>query len=215
MPDPAEGVLPGSAAAWFLEQLWAPIVAVTAADGGRANGLISSTALSSSLIPEAPRVSLHLSKHNLTHDLVLASRAFAIHLLPADEVGLALFRALGTSSGHTHPKLVGVATRPGKTGSPILVDAVSYLEARVVSMLDAEELTIALADVVAAGGAANAPFLTIEHVRERLSADDMRAWERRYQAEVEAARRMRRVTEAASGQAGAAGTQPSRRRQGS
>ena len=177
-----------TAVSWLLEQLWAPIVAVTAAHAGRTNGLISSTALSASLVPEAPRVSVQLSKHNLTHDLVLASRAFAIQLLAPDESGLALFTLLGTRSGHRERKLDSVTTRPGETGSPILVDAVSYLEARVVSTLDGDEHTIVLADVIAAGGATNAPFLTIEHVRERLSPDAMRAWERRREAEVQAAR---------------------------
>jgi flavin reductase (DIM6/NTAB) family NADH-FMN oxidoreductase RutF len=179
------------AASWLLEQLWAPIVAVTAAHGGRTNGLISSTALNASLVPESPRVSVHLSKHNLTHDLVLESRALAIHLLAPDESGLALFRTLGTRSGYTQRKLDRVQTRSGKTGSPILIDAVSYLEARVVSTFDGEELSIVLADVVAAGGATNAPFLTIEHVRDWLSSDAMREWERRHESEVAAARRLR------------------------
>jgi flavin reductase (DIM6/NTAB) family NADH-FMN oxidoreductase RutF len=178
-------------APWFLEQLWAPLVAVTAAHDGLSNGLISSTVLNASLVPEAPRVTVQLSKHNLTHDVVLESRALAIHLLPPDEVGLALFSALGTASGHAHRKLEGIGTRAGETGSPILVDAVSYVEARVASTLDSEELTIVLADVVAGGGATNAPVLTIVHVRERLSSDAMRAWEQRYEAEVRAARRLR------------------------
>lgn len=177
---------------WLLEQLWSPIVAVTAAHGGRANGLISSTVVTASLVPEAPRMSVHLSKHNLTHELVLGSRSLAVHLLPRDESGLALFRALGLASGHVRPKLDGVAIRPGVTGSPLLVDAVAYAEARVVATLDAGELTVVLADVVAAGGAAESPFLTIEDVRERLPAEAMEEWARRYEAEVEAARRSRK-----------------------
>jgi flavin reductase (DIM6/NTAB) family NADH-FMN oxidoreductase RutF len=148
--------------AWFLEQLWSPIVAVTAAHDGRTNGLISSTALNAGLVPEAPRVSVHLGKHNLSRDLVLQAGVMAIHLLPANETGLALFSALGTTSGHDRQKLDAIAARPGETGSPILVDAVSYVEARVTSTLDSDELTIVLADVVAAGGRPQAPFLTID-----------------------------------------------------
>ena len=83
-----------TAASWLLDQLWAPIVAVTAAHGGRTNGLISSTALNASLVPESPRVSVHLSKRNLTHDLVLDSRALAIHLLAPN---FSRPRLLGTS----------------------------------------------------------------------------------------------------------------------
>jgi flavin reductase (DIM6/NTAB) family NADH-FMN oxidoreductase RutF len=37
------------------------------------------------------------------------------------------------------------------TGCPILADALTYLEARVVDTLDAQELTICLGDVVAGG----------------------------------------------------------------
>lgn len=178
---------------WLLEQLWAPVVAVTAAHGGRSNGLISSTALTASLLPDAARVSVHLGRQSLTHDLVLGSRAFAIHLLPRDDIGLALFRTLGLTTGHTQPKLDGFATRPGLTGSPLLVDAVASLEARVVSTTEAQELTIVLGDVVAADGVAETEFLTIEEVRDRLPAEAMREWARRFEAEVTAARRLREL----------------------
>ena len=184
--------------AWFLEQLWSPIVAVTAAHDGRTNGLISSTALNAGLVPEAPRVSVHLGKHNLSRDLVLQAGVMAIHLLPANETGLALFSALGTTSGHDRQKLDAIAARPGETGSPILVDAVSYVEARVTSTLDSDELTIVLADVVAAGGRPQAPFLTIDDVREQLSADAFRRWNKRREAEMEAARRLRRAAAVAT-----------------
>jgi flavin reductase (DIM6/NTAB) family NADH-FMN oxidoreductase RutF len=179
--------------AWLVDQLWSPVVAVTAAHDGRRNGLISSTALRASLVPEAARVSIHLGKHSLTHDLVLRSGAFAVHLLPRDASGLALFRRLGMTSGHARPKLEDVGTREGSTGSPLLVDAVAYLEARVVSTLDAEELTIVLGDVVAAGGATDAEYLTIEDARERLPAEAMDEWARRFETEVAAARRLRNV----------------------
>ena len=177
--------------AWLLEQLWGPIVAVTAAHDGRANGLISSTALTASLVPEAARVSVHLGKHNLTHDLVLRSGAFAVHLLPRDDTGIALFRTLGMTSGHTHRKLDGIPTRHGSTGSPVLADAVTFLEARVVATLDAQELTVVLGDVVASGGASPGEFLTIEDARERLPAAAMHEWTRRFEAEVAEARRLR------------------------
>jgi flavin reductase (DIM6/NTAB) family NADH-FMN oxidoreductase RutF len=177
----------------MLEQLWSPLVAVTAAHDGRSNGLISSTALRASLLPEAARVSVHLSKHSLTHDLVLRSGAFAVHLLPRDDAGLSLFRTLGMTSGHMQRKLDGVATRAGSTGSPVLVDAVAYLEARIVSMLDAEELTVVLGDVVAAGGAADTEFLTIDDARARLPAEVLRQWAERFEAEVIAARRLRNI----------------------
>jgi flavin reductase (DIM6/NTAB) family NADH-FMN oxidoreductase RutF len=181
------------AQSWLLEQLWSPVVAVTAAHDGRSNGSIASTALRASLVPDAARVSVHLGKHSLTHDLVLGSGAFALHLLPRDGSGLALFCTLGMTSGHARRKLDDVRTRDGRTGSPVLVDAVAYLEARVVSTLDAQELTIVLGDVVTAGGAAGAEYLTIEDARERLPVEAMDEWARRFEAEVAAARRLRNL----------------------
>jgi flavin reductase (DIM6/NTAB) family NADH-FMN oxidoreductase RutF len=178
--------------AWMLEQLWAPIVAVTTEHNGRANGLISSTVLTASLLPEEPRVAVQLSKTNLTHELVLGSGAFAAHLLPAaGDVGLELFRALGLRSGRGGDKLHAFETRAGVTGSPILAGAVAYLEARITATLDADDMTMVLADVVAGARLKDEGFLTIEHVRERLPAEWLTEWERRYEEEVRAARRLR------------------------
>jgi flavin reductase (DIM6/NTAB) family NADH-FMN oxidoreductase RutF len=177
--------------AWLLDQLWAPLVAITAAHGGRENGLISSTAVTASLLPESPRLTVQLSKANLTHDLVVMSGAFAVHLLPDDERGLELFRALGIRTGRQTPKLDDVATARGVTGSPILQDAVAYLEARVAATQDADGSTIVLADVVAGMRVRNESALTIEGVRERLPPEWSKEWDRRLEAELAAARHRR------------------------
>jgi flavin reductase (DIM6/NTAB) family NADH-FMN oxidoreductase RutF len=182
---------PGSGLDWLLEQLWSPIVAVTAAHGGRANGLISSTVLTASLLPEAPRISVQLGKPSLTHDLALAAGAFAVQLLPADERGLELFRALGTRTGHDAPKLDEIPTRTGVTGSPILEDAVAYLEARVAATLDTDETTVVVAEVVTGARDPGPPYLTIELVRERLPPEWAAEWERRREREIREARLLR------------------------
>lgn len=173
----------------MLEQLWAPIVAVTAAYEGRRNGLISSTALTASLLPEAPRIAVHLSRTSFTHELVLASGAFAVHLLPIE--GLEVFHTLGLRSGRDGDKLDGFETRPGATGSPVLTDAVAYVEGRVVETLEADDLTIVLADVVAGAQLRDEPFLTIEQVQERMPPEWQAEWEARLETELREARRLR------------------------
>lgn len=165
------------------------MTALTAADGARENGCIVSTALSASLLPEAPRVSVQLARASLTHELVAVSRAFALHLLPVD--ALRLFRALGFRSGRDGPKLDGLARRPGATGSPILLDAVAYLEARVAHELELDDATIVVADVVAGEWLRDEPYLTIEHVRAALPAEWAEEWERRREQELAAARALR------------------------
>jgi flavin reductase (DIM6/NTAB) family NADH-FMN oxidoreductase RutF len=175
----------------MLDQLWAPIVAITAAHDGRENGLVSSTTVAASLLPESPRLTVHLSKTTLTHELVLASGAFAVHLLPDDARGLQLFRLLGTRTGLATTKLGDVDTAPGTTGAPILADAVAYVEARVATTHDGGEATIVVADVVDGRRVRHEPFLTIEHVRDRLPPDWAQEWDRRLAEELEAARRLR------------------------
>jgi flavin reductase (DIM6/NTAB) family NADH-FMN oxidoreductase RutF len=151
--------------------------------------LIASTALSASLLPETPRVSLHLSKANLTHDLVVDSQRFALHLLPDDDRGLELFHALGIRSGGD--KLDPFARRAGITGAPILENAVAYAEARVLDTFDCGEFTFVLGDAVAAERVREADVLTIERVRERLPAAWLEEWERRLESEIREARRRR------------------------
>jgi flavin reductase (DIM6/NTAB) family NADH-FMN oxidoreductase RutF len=127
---------------------------VTTRLDGRDNGLISLSAGCGGIIPEAMRVLISLTKHNLTHDMVMDSGVFAIHLLSADAVlldkSLAIIRELGGKSGRDGDKIGQFATKQGVTGSPILLDALSYVEGRVVGTLDATENTTFLADLVAA-----------------------------------------------------------------
>jgi flavin reductase (DIM6/NTAB) family NADH-FMN oxidoreductase RutF len=129
-----------------------------------------------------------LTKTNLTHDLALASRAFAVHLLPVDS--LDVVRALGMRSGHEGDKLAGLVWTPGETGSPILERAVGHAEARVASTFDAGELTVVLGDVVAERRT-GAGFLTTALLAETMPAEMRAEWEARREQERAAAAKMR------------------------
>lgn len=175
-----------------LDALWSPVVAVTTAHDGVANGLISTTAVTASLLPEAPRVVVVLSKANLTHDLVAASGVFAVHLLPRDG-SLEIVRALGLRSGHEEDKLASVETVSGATGSPILSDALAYVEARVCAALDGEDVTVFLADVVAAARLREGEILTAEALRAQMPAEWAAELERNLERQLVDARRRRNV----------------------
>lgn len=180
-----------------LEELWSPVAALTAAHDGRAGGMITSTAVTASLLPESPRIAVLLAGGHRTQELALASGAFAIHLLPAEPVerSLEIFRTLGFRSGRDVDKLAEIAWRPGVTGAPLLEEALAYVEARVARTLDAEEVTVVLADVVGGARLREGRHLTIEMVRAHLTSDDRSAWEARLAEEVLEARR-RRATRA-------------------
>lgn len=73
--------------------------------------------------------------------------------------------------------MAGIAMRPGVTGSPILAETLTYVEACVVATLDGEELTIFLADVVGGGRLRSGEPLTLSSVlREHLSQDWLAEW---------------------------------------
>jgi flavin reductase (DIM6/NTAB) family NADH-FMN oxidoreductase RutF len=179
-----------------LAALWSPLLAITTHHQGRSNGMVAGTGVFASLVPEAPRVLVEITKTSLTHDLVLASRVFALHTLPATpddalKTSLSLVRTLGMRSGHDGDKMGGLAARPGVTGSPILAETLTYVEGRVVGTLDAEELTIFLADVVGGGRHRSGELLTLQALREKLPKEWMGEWATSRERQVAEARRRR------------------------
>jgi len=150
-------------------------VAITTIDGGFANGLMSLSAGSASIIPEAPRATVSLTKYNKTHDMLLNSGVFAMHMLSAgdDEVdaSMEILMTLGGSSGRDGDKIGKLRTKEGVTGSPILLDAHSYVECRVIGSLDTQENTIFVGDVVASEVFSDAQRLKIGEAWSKLPAE--------------------------------------------
>ena len=186
------------AVAETLAALWSPLLAITTHHQGRSNGMVAATGVFASVVPEAPRVVVEITKTSLTHDLILASRVFALHTLPAtpDDAltgSLALVRTLGMRSGHHGDKLAGLPAKPGLTGSPILSQTVTYVEARVVNTLDAQELTIFLADVVSGGRQGTGELLTLPMLRRHLPKEWLTEWATSREHQVNEARRRRGI----------------------
>jgi flavin reductase (DIM6/NTAB) family NADH-FMN oxidoreductase RutF len=170
-------------------------VAITTAWEGRTNGLMSLSAGAAGIIPEAPRMTISITKYNFSHDLVRDSGVFAVHLLGAApeliDASLAILMGLGGSSGRDGDKLAGFATSPGVTGVPILQDALSYVEGRVVNSLDAEENTIFLADVVGAARLHKGGRLSISEAWGRLPEAWTKAYADNHHLQVDDCRRQR------------------------
>src|ERR1700692_3269746 len=175
-------------------------VAVTTVHEGRANGLISLSAGAAAIVPEAPRVTISLTKYNLTHDLVLNSGVFIMHLLaaapePAFEASLNVIMGLGGSSGRDGDKISQFDTKPGVTGSPILLDALSYVEGRVVASLDVQESTIFVADVVGAERLRAGERLRVGTAWAQLPKEWIEQYEATPTPQLESARRNRGLIE--------------------
>ena len=86
--------------------------------------------------------------------------------------------------------MVGLTVRPGVTGCPILA-TLTYIEARVIATLDAEELTIFLADVIDGGRHRSGEPLTLGVLREHLPTEWLPEWTVSRERQTNEARRRR------------------------
>lgn len=118
---------------------------VTAAHGGRRGGLVATFINPASIVPKMPRVIAGIAKTHETWKLIEASGAFALHLV--DESQLNLVWRFGLQSSRDADKFAGVKTTLAATGSPIVCDALAWLDCRVESRLETGDRTIYLAEV--------------------------------------------------------------------
>ena len=177
---PATGFDPGTTYQ-LLRNLTSPVVAVTAAAGGEANGMISDSAIRASLAPRFPRIGFFCHKFNHSHALIERGGAFALHLLRDDQ--WELIHRLGFASGRDGDKLQGLACETGVTGCPLLPDCHSAFECRVANRMDAGASTFELGEVVAVRRGTGDRVMTAAHFRANMPAE----WRADYEANLKRA----------------------------
>jgi flavin reductase (DIM6/NTAB) family NADH-FMN oxidoreductase RutF len=151
--------------AWLDREIWL----LTAGSGGRRGGLIATFVNHASLTPEFPRVVVGIARHHHTWELIEESGAFALHLLNPDNAGLVARFAL--QSGREAEKFAGLATHTASTGSPLLDDAVGWIDCKVETKLDTGDRTIYLAQVVEGKVTHFGAPLTARQLQAHLSPD--------------------------------------------
>lgn len=137
-----------------------PVVAITSSWEGRPNGQIAVTAVTSSIVHSIPRLLVGIWKGNYTHGFIVNSGAFTIHLLRPDQLGLV--RDFGFYTGRERNKFENIEYRTGVTGSPVLTDAHSYAECRVLNAMDGGDMTAFLVSVVDGGILSRGEWLTLD-----------------------------------------------------
>ena len=188
------------AAAGFTMAGLRPIpVAVTTAHDGRSNGLITLSGGPASIVPEAPRAMVGITKFNFSHDLIAASGVFTIHVLGASdsllEPGVEIIRRLGGATGRDGDKMAALRTKPGVTGAPILLDSLGYVEVRVTGSYDNDENTTFYGDIVASERLGSGPKLDIGLAWQRLGSDWTDEYERTHEPQIAHSRQMRGLPE--------------------
>jgi flavin reductase (DIM6/NTAB) family NADH-FMN oxidoreductase RutF len=165
----------------MLRHLTSPVVAITTSAEGCKNGMIANSAQRASLVPSVPRVSVYISKTNVSHDLIYRSGVFGMHLLRADQWEL-IWR-LGLKSAREVPhKLEGLKVRTGTTGCPLLVDILAALECRVANAMDTGASTLFLGDVISVEKGREGAVMTSKHFRTHLPPDMQAIYEARLKA---------------------------------
>jgi flavin reductase (DIM6/NTAB) family NADH-FMN oxidoreductase RutF len=121
------------------------VTIMTIGAGGRLHGMTVSAFASVSLEP--PLVLVCVEHSTLMHRLLEEQGAFAVNIL--GERGEAVSRFFADNARLDGPEFREGSYRLGVTGSPILLDATSYLEARVYGRHDAGDHTVVVGEVLA------------------------------------------------------------------
>jgi flavin reductase (DIM6/NTAB) family NADH-FMN oxidoreductase RutF len=150
----------GSAVAGAFWSL-SPVVVITSSWEGKSNGQVAVTAVTASIVHSVPRLLVGIWKGNYTHQFIINSRTFTIHLLKPDQ--LSLVKNFGFYTGRERNKFENVEFRTGVTGSPVLAEAHSYAECRVINAMDGGDMTAFLVSVEEGGIMSSGEWMTLSN----------------------------------------------------
>jgi len=135
----------------LFRRLTAGVYVVGVAVGERRNAFTAAWVVQVSFAP--PLLAVAVNPENASHPILCAGGVFSVNVLGREQIELA--RQFGTRSGRDVDKLAGTAWRPGRTGAPILDDALAHLECRLVRRVPAGDHELMVGEVV--GGAVVSP----------------------------------------------------------
>jgi len=124
------------------------LYALTVKHGGDEHGMTANWVTQTSFQP--PMVAVAVENDSKTIGMVRDAHHFALSLLQHGQRDLAA--KLGRTSEQAPNKLKGIKTKPTPTsGTPILAEALGWVECRVVATLPSGDHTLVLGEVIAAG----------------------------------------------------------------
>jgi flavin reductase (DIM6/NTAB) family NADH-FMN oxidoreductase RutF/rubredoxin len=121
---------------------------VVCANKGKAiNGQISNTVFQ--IASEPPTIAVSINKQNFTHGFIQSSRRFTVSIL-AEDTALEFIGKFGFKSGRDTDKFKDINFKVLASGCPVVLDnTLGYLEAEVISQMDAGTHTVFLGRVTA------------------------------------------------------------------
>ncbi|SAK84708.1 oxygenase [Caballeronia hypogeia] len=128
----------------LFRRLTAGVYVIGVAHGGLRNAFTASSVMLVSFRPLM--VALGINPTHASYPILNSGRVFAINVLRAEH--LALARHFGTQSGRSVDKLSSVAWRAGRSGAPLLLDALAYFDCQVDSEIEAGDHRLVVGRVV-------------------------------------------------------------------
>jgi len=117
---------------------------VTAQASGKKNGMTAAWVSQVSFKPLLLMVAIAPAR--FTHGLIKASGFFAINTLSEDQIELAKY--FGTHSGKNVDKFANIPYIEAGNGSPILKEAMAYVECKLVNAFEAGDHTLIIGEVL-------------------------------------------------------------------
>ena len=142
---------------------------ITSGTGSENGGLVATFVNNASLVPSLPRLVAGIARHHYTWELIHRSRVFAAHLV--DEQQCELIWKFGLASGRDVNKFTDVKWHRGQTGSPVLDDALAWVDCSVEAELDIGDRSIYVGAVVDAGVTGISAPLTEKRIFELANAE--------------------------------------------
>ena len=136
-----------------MSRLVTGVTLVTGRLDGSVHGLTVNAVSSVSLAP--PLVLVCLDRNGKSHDPIIASGAFAVSVLASDQVELALRFSRGT----LRERFNGVEFRAGASGSPVLPDALAWLDCSIRAVHTAGDHSIMVGEVLGCGAGDGDPLV--------------------------------------------------------
>ena len=131
----------------LLRTLTTGVYVIGVAHDGRANAFTAAWVTQVSFDPLL--LALSINPEHASYALLRDSRAFAVSVLARGQLELA--RHFGCRSGRKVDKLAGIRWRAAASGGPILLDAVAWLECRLVGQITAGDHELVLGEAVDGG----------------------------------------------------------------
>ena len=128
----------------LFRRLSTGVYVVGAAHGGARNAFTAAWVMQVSYDPLM--LALSINPQHATYPLVHESGAFTVNVLKAGAVDVA--RRFGTRSGRDEDKLAGVGWHPGKSGAPVLNEALAYFDCEVADTVRAGDHELIVARVI-------------------------------------------------------------------